>query len=141
MRILLAALFLSLAMPGISGLYAEEAALEQQKVTVTKNGVLSEKPGDAGEGVVAVLTVRPPPRVRAKNEKNEKNEADESGDQAEGEKINLIALGDLAVRLADLAQRASSVDVSGVLDGASMKVTQVIETAESTTLPKKKKAK
>ena len=120
-------------------LRAEETAADQQKPTETKNGVLSEKPGNAGEGVVAILTVRQAPRVRGKNEREE---AGGTVDQAPaGAKINLIAEGDLAARLSDLAKRGSTVDVTGILDKATMRVTQVIETAEGTTLPKKKKNK
>jgi hypothetical protein len=137
MRIRFTAFCFCLAWAGMFALYGEESAPGQSKPTETKAGMLSEKPGNAGEGVVAVLTARAAPRVRGKNETPK-----EGGTEAKAsseEKINLIAEGALATQLTDLAKRNSTVEVTGILDGASMKVTQVIETAEGTTAPKRKK--
>jgi hypothetical protein len=119
---------------GSAVLQAEETAA---KTAETRAGTLSEKPGDAGEGVVAVLTVRAAPKVRGKNET--KKEGDPEPQASSESKIILLAEGDMATRLMDLAKRNSTVEVSGILNGASMKVTQVIETAEGTTAPKRKK--
>ena len=124
---------MSLALLGTSALWAEDAAPDQKKPTETKSGVLSEKPGTAGEGVVAILTV-----------KAERKAAKHGGGGATEEKINLIAQGDLATKIVDLAKKGATVDATGVLDGAAMKVTEVVEKAaggDATTAKHHKKNK
>jgi hypothetical protein len=129
MRICLFVSLLSLALLGSAAMGVEDVAPDQKKPTEMKTGVLSEKPGNAGEGVVAILTVQVEAKAVTKEEKKAERKAKKHGGDAAaaGEKINLIAQGELATKLADLAKRSATADVTGVLDGASMKVTDVLE--------------
>jgi hypothetical protein len=145
MKIHLFVSLLSLALLSTAALCAEDEAPDQKKPTETKSGVLSEKPGNAGEGVVAVLTVQKDEgKATTKEEKKAERKAKKHGGDAAvtEDKINLIASGDLATKIIDLAKKGATVDATGVLDGASMKVTDVLEkTAAGGTTEKHKKNK
>lgn len=71
-------------------------------------GVLSAKAADAPAGVVAVLTIK-------------KDDVEK--------KCNLLADGDLATKLADLAGKGASVTVMGTETADGIKVTDVEEKA------------
>jgi hypothetical protein len=119
---------MSLSLLAANVLRAEDVAPDQKKPTETKQGVLSEKPGNAGEGVVAILTVKAESKAVTKEEKKaERKAAKHGGGGGNEEKINLIAQGDLATKIIDLAKKGATVDATGVLDGGARKVTEVVE--------------
>jgi hypothetical protein len=78
-------------------------------------GTLAEKPADAKAGVVAVLTQRAP-------------RAAEGAAAAEAKKYSLVATGEIATQLTDLAAKKARVEVTGVEDPAgTIKVSKVVE--------------
>jgi len=81
-------------------------------------GVLSAKAADAPAGVVAVLTVK---------------KADEE------KKCNLLAEGDVATKLTELAGKGASVTVKGTETADGIKVTEVEEKAAKKEGGRKKK--
>jgi hypothetical protein len=130
MRICLFVSLLGLALLGSTVMGADDPPPDQKKPTETKTGVLSEKPGTAGEGVVAILTVAAEPKPMTKEEKKAERKAKKHGGgdaTPASEKINLIAQDAMATKLIDMAKRGVTADVTGILDGASMKVTDVLE--------------
>jgi hypothetical protein len=110
-------------------------AAAEPKAAETKRGTLSEKPANAPDGVVAVLTVGGGDAQADK--KAEKKAAKHGGKKGDGapaakeEKFNLIATGDIATKVTDLAKKGATADVVGVVNSDTMtiKVTDATEAA------------
>jgi hypothetical protein len=120
---------------------AADAKPADDKPTEIKTGVLSEKPVNAADGVVAVLTVKNGPDPAAGKAAKKRNK--KGGDTPPAEqKFNLLATGDIATKLTDLTKKGATADVTGVvnLDAMTMKVTAVTEST-ATPPPEKKKKK
>jgi hypothetical protein len=103
-------------------------APEQKQDTITKHGVLAEKPLNAAEGVVAILTVTSDAKLREKDENRERKR--QIATAGASDKYDLVATGDLATKLLTLARRGATVYVTGTVTGAAMKVTSVSEKGE-----------
>jgi len=107
-----------------------------------KTGTLSEKPMNAAEGVVAVLT------VKSGDDKQDKKAARKAAKRggvapATEQKLNLLATGDLATKLSDLAKKSALVAVTGTVnyDALTMKATDVTEQTPTDTGKRKGKGK
>jgi len=122
---------------------AGDAKPVEQKPTETKSGVLSEKPVNAAEGVVAVLTIKSGDDQADK--KAARKAAKKGGGQpaAKEDKLNLLATGDVATKLTDLAKKGATVEVTGVVnnDTMTMKVSAVTEKAAAGDTEKKHKGR
>jgi hypothetical protein len=107
----------------------------EQKATETKSGVLSEKPVNAAEGVVAVLTVKSGDEQADKKAAKKAAKKGGAAPTAKEEKLNLLATGDVATKLTDLAKKSATVEVTGVVnaDTGTMKVSAVTEKAAAAT--------
>jgi len=120
-----------------------EAKAQEQKRPETKTGTLAEKPVDALAAVAAVLT------VKSGGEHSDKKAAKRAAKRGGGDppateqKLNLLATGDLATKLADLARKSAKVSVTGTIDhdAMTMKVTDVTENAGADDTDKKQKGK
>ncbi|MGD0092741.1 MAG: hypothetical protein ABSE73_22750 [Planctomycetota bacterium] len=118
---------------------AADAKPADEKPTEIKTGTLSEKPVNAADGVVAVLTVKSGDDHSGK--KGEKKHSKKNADTPPADqKFNLLATGDIATKIADLVKKEATADVTGTvnLDTMTIKVTAV---TESTATPEKKKHK
>ena len=107
---------------------ASRAAAEPKPDSVTKHGVLAEKPLNAAEGVAAILTVTSDAKLKDQEERRErKRQIATAGASA---KYDLVATGEVAAKLLTLARRGATVYVTGSLSGATLKVTEVREPGE-----------
>jgi len=142
MRRFLSLALLSLSLAGAVSLYAEEAKKPDEKpgatpadtkpvelkpVSETRTGVLSEKPANAAEGVVAVLTIRSGDDRGDKKAEKKRARKGLAETPAKEEKFNLQAADDVAKQLTDLARKSATVEVTGAITGDNMKVTAVTE--------------
>jgi hypothetical protein len=120
-----------------------EKKADDAKPAETKTGVLSEKQVNAPDGVAAVLT------IKSGGDKQDKKAAKRAARQGGGapaateQKFNLLAGGDLATKLADLAKRGATAAVTGVvnLDASTIKVSDVTEQTPTDTGKRKGKGK
>ena len=117
-----------------------DAKPADDKPTEIKTGTLSEKAVNAADGVVAVLTVKSTPEPATGKGAKKRNK--KGGDTPPAEqRFNLLATGDIATKLTDLAKKSATADVTGVvnLDAMTMKVTAVTESTATPPAEKKRK--
>jgi len=103
--------------------------------TQTKTGTIAAKPADAAEGVLAVLKIKPastsgrrPVRGKAAAEKEET--------------FNLMASGaEEAVKIKELAAKEAYAEVTGVIDGDTIRVTSLKEVPKPPEPEKKRSAR
>lgn len=95
--------------------------------SVTKSGKLGEKPVNAADGVLAVLKVYVPGKSATKGRRIKAADAPATKDET----LNLMAASaDVAGKLRELTLKSAFVDVTGVVNGDVMKITEVTQTED-----------
>jgi hypothetical protein len=111
--------------------------------SVTKSGKLAEKPVNAADGVLAVLKVYVPGKSTPKGRKAKAADADTKDTKdTKDDTLNLMAASaDVAVKLKELTLKSAFVDVTGVVTGDVMKITDVTQTEDKSAADKKPKSR